>query len=173
MTERDAIRFYALNGEYGRLGNFSRDPFMLHGEVWRTSEHLFQALKHSTVDGAYAGRIRDAKTPRRARDLAWAEGHPPRADWDDVRDDAMRLAVLCKFVGQPELESLLLSTGNREIIEASKEDRYWGEGSDRTGQNMLGRILMEVRDLLRRSGAAHAKMMMLIGQPRDDLRLIR
>ncbi len=172
MSEQEPIRFYGKSEPCFWLGNFSRDAFMLHGEEWRTSEHLYQALKHSTVDGEWAARIREAKTPRRARELAWEPGHPPREDWDEVKDDAMRLAVLCKFVGNSELEHKLLGTGDCMLIEASPVDFYWGEGEDRTGRNMLGQILMEVRDYLRRPGVAHARMMQLIGQFRDDLRKI-
>ena len=42
---------------------------------------------------------------------------------------------------------MLLSTGNQVLIEHSN-DRYWGDGLDGTGQNKLGKILMEVRDKL-------------------------
>jgi len=173
MSEREPIRFYGKSEPCFWLSNFSRDAFMLHGVEWRTSEHLYQALKHATVDSAWAGRIRDAKTPKQARDLAWEPGHPPREDWDEVKDDAMRLSVLCKFVGNAKLEQDLLDTGDRELIEASPVDFYWGEGEDCTGRNMLGKILMEVRELLRRPGVAHSQMMILIGQFRDDLRQIQ
>jgi len=175
MSDQFVIRFYGKSLPNFWCSNFSPDPFMLHGELWLTSEHLYQALKHSTVDGAWAAQIRDAKTPGQSRKMAWAEGHPPREDWDQVKDDAMRLSVLCKFVGNGRLEQLLLSTGDRLLIEASPIDYYWGEGNDGTGKNMLGQVLMEVRDLLRRggSGLAHAKMMILIGRFRDDLRLIK
>jgi predicted NAD-dependent protein-ADP-ribosyltransferase YbiA (DUF1768 family) len=43
---------------------------------------------------------------------------------------------------------LLLSTGNATLIEDSPMDFYWGCGSDGTGKNMLGKILMEYRDIL-------------------------
>lgn len=44
---------------------------------------------------------------------------------------------------------ILLSTGNEEIIEKTTKDYYWGCGEDGTGKNMLGKILMETRDVLR------------------------
>ncbi|MEO5928954.1 MAG: NADAR domain-containing protein, partial [Candidatus Kapaibacterium sp.] len=43
----------------------------------------------------------------------------------------------------------LLDTGNAEIIEHTKRDTYWGDGGDGSGRNMLGLILMRVRDELR------------------------
>ncbi|GIL53284.1 hypothetical protein Vafri_8926 [Volvox africanus] len=41
-----------------------------------------------------------------------------------------------------------------ELVEASPNDYYWGAGYERTGQNKLGRLLMQVRDeLLEESNA--------------------
>jgi hypothetical protein len=50
---------------------------------------------------------------------------------------------------------LLLSTENRPIVEQSRKDDYWGAkfvaDSDQylVGQNVLGRLLMELRGLLK------------------------
>ena len=54
-----------------------------------------------------------------------------------------------KFATHADIRELLLSTGTEEIIEQAADDYYWGCGSDKTGKNRLGQILMEVRtDLL-------------------------
>jgi ribA/ribD-fused uncharacterized protein len=56
---------------------------------------------------------------------------------------------------------LLLATGEREIVEASPQDRIWGVGFKeseaernryRWGENLLGRVLMDVRGRLREEG---------------------
>jgi ribA/ribD-fused uncharacterized protein len=73
---------------------------------------------------------------------------PLRADWESVKDDIMREAVRAKFEQHPKLLGLLLSTGDAEIIEHTKNDAYWGDGGDGSGKNMLGRILVEVRQRL-------------------------
>lgn len=39
----------------------------------------------------------------------------------------------------------MLSTGERKLVEHTTNDRYWGDGGDGNGQNMLGRMLMELR----------------------------
>jgi predicted NAD-dependent protein-ADP-ribosyltransferase YbiA (DUF1768 family) len=46
-----------------------------------------------------------------------------------------------------------LATGDEEIIENSPIDSYWGCGADGQGKNMLGKILMETRDILRERAA--------------------
>lgn len=45
-----------------------------------------------------------------------------------------------------DLKELLLSTGNRYIAEHTANDDFWGDGGDGSGKNMLGKILMEVRE---------------------------
>lgn len=73
---------------------------------------------------------------------------PLRADWEAVKDDVMREAVLAKFEQHPNLLGLLLSTDDAELVEHTTNDAYWGDGGDGRGRNMLGRILMEVRGRL-------------------------
>ncbi|MCA4824219.1 MAG: NADAR family protein, partial [Serratia rubidaea] len=70
-------------------------------------------------------------------------------DWEIIKDDVMRVAVFAKFSQNVFLKEALLSTGNSILIEHTKNDSYWGDGGNGTGRNMLGIILMEVRELLR------------------------
>jgi ribA/ribD-fused uncharacterized protein len=76
-------------------------------------------------------------------------GKPMRADWEAVKDDIMREAVRAKFQQHTELREILLATGDARIVEHTQNDSYWGDGGDGSGKNMLGRILMEVREQLR------------------------
>jgi ribA/ribD-fused uncharacterized protein len=61
----------------------------------------------------------------------------------------MREAVLRKFETHPDLREALLATGDEELVENAPDDYYWGRGADGSGANHLGKILMEVRSLLR------------------------
>ena len=63
----------------------------------------------------------------------------------------MRQAVRAKFETHVDLRVELLGTGDEELVENAPRDYYWGCGRDGSGRNMLGRILMEVREALRRS----------------------
>ncbi len=49
-----------------------------------------------------------------------------------------------------DLRAELLGTGDGELVENAPRDYYWGCGRDGSGRNMLGKILMEVRESLRR-----------------------
>ncbi len=93
-------------------------------------------------------QIRLVKTPKDAARMGRERTRPLRRDWEQVKDDIMRQAVLYKFKTHTDIRDILLSTGNAEIVENSPIDFYWGCGADGSGKNMLGKILMEVRDIL-------------------------
>jgi ribA/ribD-fused uncharacterized protein len=74
-----------------------------------------------------------------------------RRDWESARVGVMRRAVEAKFRQHDDLRFLLLETGDAKLVEHTENDDFWGDGGDGSGENMLGRILMEVREALRRS----------------------
>ena len=80
--------------------------------------------------------------------LGRSRKQPIRPDWQEAKDDVMRKAVLSKFRSNPDIRGVLLSTGAAVLVENAPRDYYWGCGSNETGLNMLGRILMEVREQL-------------------------
>jgi ribA/ribD-fused uncharacterized protein len=96
----------------------------------------------------YEDKVREAKSPKDAAELGRRRDWPLRNDWESVKDDVMRRAVLKKFQTHAVLKELLLSTGEEEIVENAPSDYYWGCGKDGTGKNKLGKILMEVRNYL-------------------------
>ncbi|RYX84904.1 NADAR family protein [bacterium] len=138
-----AIRFYSLKDPFGEFSNFSAHPFQLDGVIWPTSEAYFQAQKFE--DEAYREQIRLAPSPMKAANLGRSRSVPLRADWEEVKDDAMRRALYAKFSTHAELRELLLSTGDEELIEATTNDYYWGVGTRGDGLNKLGLLLMELR----------------------------
>lgn len=141
------IYFYKTNDEYGCFSNFSKHGFELEGKYWITSEHYFQAQKFVGTESEE--QVRLSSTPMEAADMGRDRSKPLRKDWEEVKDDIMRRAVLEKFKANNDAKKILLSTGDEEIIEKTTKDYYWGCGEDGTGKNMLGKILMETRDILR------------------------
>lgn len=59
----------------------------------------------------------------------------------------MEAALLAKFSQNEDLLKVLLDT--TEELVYSSTDNYWGIGGDARGKNMLGRLLMQVRENLR------------------------
>jgi len=111
---------------------------------WPTVEHYFQAKKFD--DEAHVEKIRNAKTPSSAKSLGRSRKVKIRQDWEHIKDEVMRKAVRKKFETHDDLRGILLATGKRELIENAPRDYYWGCGACRTGKNMLGKLLMEVRE---------------------------
>jgi ribA/ribD-fused uncharacterized protein len=142
------IYFYSVREEpYGCFSNFSPHGFELDGTYWPTSEHYFQAQKFIGI--THADDVRRARTPKEAAEIGRDRSRPLRPDWDEVKDDVMRRAVRRKFETHDAIRAVLLGTGDEDLIEATSGDYYWGCGTNGTGRNMLGQILMEVRALLR------------------------
>lgn len=147
MENRETIYFYSTRDEFGEFSNFSAFHVFLKGKVWPTSEHYFQAQKFP--DTPHEEEIRLAKSPRIAADMGRSRKRPLRADWESVKDDIMREAVLAKFSQHESLRKRLLATLDAKLVERTYNDSYWADGGDGSGKNMLGIILMEVRDQLR------------------------
>jgi len=61
--------------------------------------------------------------------------------------------VRARFSQHEDLKRLLLDTGDAKLVEHTTNDDYWGDGGDGSGKNMLGRLLMEVREELRKERA--------------------
>ena len=121
---------------------------------WKTTEHYFQAQKF--IGTPYEEHIRSLATPREAFQFSRIHHVRPwiRSDWHRVKEDIMKKALLCKFSQNEDLKQLLLGTGQRKLIEHTTNDSYWGDGGDGSGQNKLGRLLMDVRTTLRKSTSA-------------------
>ena len=141
------IYFYSTRDTYGSFSNFSPHGIELKGLWWPTTEHYFQAQKFA--DTSHEEAIRRAKTPKQAADMGRDRKRPLRADWEQVKDEIMREAVRQKFRTHKDIRQVLLETDDKELIENAPSDYYWGIGADGSGKNMLGKILMEVRDELR------------------------
>ena len=137
------IHFYRTRDPYGEFSNFARYPIEIDGKRWPTSEHYFQAQKFAGSEHEEA--IRRVGSAMIAARMGRDRKKPMRPDWEVVKDDLMRRAVRAKFQQHPELRDLLLATGNAVIIERTAKDSYWGDGGGGSGENMLGRVLMEVR----------------------------
>jgi ribA/ribD-fused uncharacterized protein len=60
-----------------------------------------------------------------------------------------RKALHAKFTSHADLKEILMSTNDEQIVEQRSGDYYWGCGTDGTGRNRLGVLLMELRNKLR------------------------
>jgi ribA/ribD-fused uncharacterized protein len=144
------IYFYKVWQPYGCFSNFSLHGIQIQGTYWPTVEHYYQAQKFvGSIDAVIIPVIHAAQTPEAAAALGRCGTRQVRSDWDVVKTEVMREAVLKKFLTHSDIKEILLSTGNETIVENSAIDYFWGCGANKTGQNYLGKILMSVRAEIR------------------------
>ena len=142
------ILFYNRDDPYYEFTNFYLAPIDLDGKIWPTTEHYFQAQKF--IGTSFTEVIRNFQRPREAFDLSRnpAVSRWRRNDWEEVKINIMRKALLAKFTQHKRLRQLLLDTGDNMLIEHSPYDKFWGDGGDGNGENHLGKLLMEIRHYL-------------------------
>ncbi|BAR47340.1 MULTISPECIES: NADAR family protein [Methylobacterium] len=141
------IKFYKTTEAYGEFSNFAKYPVFLKSKLWPTNEHYFQAQKFAGTE--LEETIRFAPTAFVATKLGRSKGTPIRDDWNNCKDNIMRKVVFAKFTQHECIGRMLINTGSVQIIEHTKNDFYWGDGENGEGLNMLGKILIEMRDLIR------------------------
>jgi ribA/ribD-fused uncharacterized protein len=152
----DEIRFYrASERPYGVFSNLYRRPIEFEGEVFATSEHAYQAGKarKPEVKAWLMAAPSPALLAMAAHGLYYWDVIP---GWSQSKFDRMRGVLYAKFTQHPDLCELLLSTGSARLVEAATVDnevnRLWGEVNGQ-GRNMLGEMLMELREKLRAQGS--------------------
>lgn len=143
----ETINFYSTRAAFGEFSNFARFPIELDGNTWFTTEHYFQAEKF--IDEAYRMKIRDTKSAMEAAKLGRSRKMKIKENWDDIRIEVMKKALIAKFTQHEKLKELLLSTGDATLVEHTKNDNFWGDGGDGSGENWLGKLLMELREELK------------------------
>ena len=140
----EAVLFYA--GEFGYfMSNFSAFEVNYDGQIWKTSEHAYQAAKFSKDSPVYK-EILTATSAHNALKLAERNYEHNRPDWNETEKiRVMTVIVRAKHDQHEYIQRKLLETGNAELIENSPTDSFWGRGPDWKGRNELGKIWMKLR----------------------------
>ncbi|MBV9074360.1 MAG: NADAR family protein [Acidobacteria bacterium] len=153
----ESIVFRKTDEAFGGLSNMAPGfPLLVNGVRIFTSEALYQCCRFPTsVD--VQRLILGQRSPMTAKMRSKPFRHLTRADWDQIRVKVMRWCIRVKLAQNlSTFGKLLLATGTRPIVEESKKDRFWGAkvtGEQLSGYNVLGRLLMELREDLRCHGA--------------------
>lgn len=132
------------------------------GLTFDTSEAAYHFYKFR-IDGDDAfnesrlhirSAIRRANSAHDAFKIAEKNKDQRRQDWDSIKVGVMRNILVYKLQQHEYVRRKLLATGDRELVENSWRDDFWGWGPNRDGQNMLGKLWMELRAGLRADAAA-------------------
>lgn len=134
-------------GEYRFLSNFFPCRIFYQGLAFTSVEAAFQAAK--CADPLQRSSFCDLSASD-AKRLGRSVGL--RSDWEQQKVSVMKELLIRKFKDNPELLGRLLATGTKPLIEANTwHDNAWGDCTCSRcrgvpGRNLLGRLLMEIRD---------------------------
>ena len=150
----ESVVFYRTRESFGALSNMA-SGFRLdvNGTIIPSSEALYQACRFPNRPDVQK-QIISQRSPMAAKMKSKRHYPESRADWESIRVAVMRWCLRVKLAQHPEsFGAQLLATGQRPIVEQSRRDRYWGavpiDGEVLVGRNILGRLLMELRDQFR------------------------
>lgn len=138
--------------------NFYPIEFEHEGHSFSSSEQAVMYRK-AKLFGAntIADKILKAESPNEAKRIGRSKKIPFDEDvWVRNRERIYYEVLIDKFK-EPQLNKFLLETKNRILVEASPYDKIWGAGLSEDnplinypeqwpGKNLLGKILMQVRD---------------------------
>jgi ribA/ribD-fused uncharacterized protein len=156
MSTQNCLFFYG-----GPLSQWYPSPFTLDGLHYSTAEQYMMVAKASFFgDQDILTKILNTSNPREQKALGrQVRGFDPQS-WNTVARQYVMQGNHAKFGQDADLLLYLMTTGDRELVEASPTDCVWGIGLgldnpdrfDRTkwrGTNWLGLALMSVRTTVR------------------------
>lgn len=127
-----------FDGEYSFLSNFYPCHLTYNGLSFLNSEAAYQGQKCLSRTFEFC-KLNPSEAKRLGRRVAI------RDDWEKVKGDIMYEICKAKFTQNPELANRLVDTGDAMLIEGNTwGDKVWGV-CDGGGQNLLGKILMQIR----------------------------
>ncbi|MCD1117568.1 NADAR family protein [Chryseobacterium turcicum] len=148
---REIITFAKTENKFGGLSNMAPGYSLFINEVnIQSSEILYQACRFPLFP-TIQKEIIETKNPMDAKAVGRKYQQFRRQDWDSVKFKVMKWCLEVKLIQNFDTFSeLLLSTGEKTIVEFSKKDTIWGASplnpSILKGKNALGRLLMELRE---------------------------
>jgi ribA/ribD-fused uncharacterized protein len=160
-TRQDCAVFRKTGEPFGGLSNMAPGfPLCVNGDFIGSAEALYQACRFPHLPDIQR-MIIGQSSPMTAKMKSKPFRNQSRPDWEEVRVIVMRWCLRVKLVQNfDKFRSLLLETGDRPIVEDSPRDDFWGAVAQKepqvlSGRNVLGRLLMELREQARSRPSEH------------------
>ncbi|MCC5099189.1 NADAR family protein [Xanthomonas campestris] len=151
----ESVVVHKTKDSFGGLSNMAGGfPLRINGFRIPTSEALYQACRFPDLPDVQREIIAQ-HSPMTAKMKGKPHRAATRSDWDTVRHNVMRWCLRVKLAQHyMEFGRLLLASKEKPIVEQSRKDEYWGaiptqDGQTLVGENVLGRLLMELREALK------------------------
>ncbi len=146
----------------GQLSQWFKRSFTVDGIKYNCAEQYMMAAKALLFkDDMALKKIMEATNPYDQKAYGRNVEYFEVSQWEFVAKDIVFKGNYEKFTQHGDLKELLLSTGDKTIVEASKFDKIWGIGlseedpralsrSSWLGRNWLGEVLTNVRERIRK-----------------------
>ncbi|WP_397399888.1 NADAR family protein [Phenylobacterium sp.] len=150
----EVIAFRKTGDAFGGLSNMAPGfPIFMLGQRIRTAEALYQSCRFPHLPQVQR-MILNETSPMTAKMRSKPYRDKSRPDWNEVRVPVMKWCLRAKLAANwRNFSELLLESGDRPIVEDSRKDDFWGAKSTAEGwlegRNVLGRLLMELREKLK------------------------
>lgn len=132
----------SFTGPNSFLSNFYLCDVVFEGKIYRSAEHAYVAAK--TLDLEIRNSIANLQTPGQAK--KFGSSIKLREGWDNMKVYIMRDILESKFSDYYLKERLNATKGCLLVEGNTWNDRFWGQCPIGNGKNMLGKLLMEIRD---------------------------
>ena len=147
----ECVRIHKVEEEWGIFSNFGHTPIVVEGIAFDSSERLFQLMKFKDEEPVKA--IYYKKDNPKMTTKHWEKTHR-REDWGRMIIDAMKFCLTKKYEQSEDFRKELERSKGKFIVEdqtsfPKKTPDAWGvklQGDNFVGPNLLGRLLMELRD---------------------------
>lgn len=154
-SNKDRVAFF---GKEAFLSNLHPATLVVNGESYSSTEKYYQIKKAEHFhDDITATKMKVLNDPAQIMKLGKNVKNFKQEEWETECRDVMMTANMAKYSQNPALRQALLDTGDKEILESSRHDTYWGTGlglrskhaltsTDFQGKNHMGQLLVLVRD---------------------------
>ena len=134
-----------FKGDRRFLSNMYPCKIVIDSIEYPSTENYYMAMKFKGSDDEKMNQLSKC-SPLESKKTAHKWKKFVRKDWEDVKVDVMRKALTAKFTQNTYLMELLINTKGLKLEERNDwKDTFWGTYLGK-GDNMLGKLLMEIRD---------------------------
>lgn len=163
------IYFWKPSDRYGIFSQWYKSDFKDINDIKYNCAEQFMMYQKAILfgDNGVANEILNETDPKNIKALGRKIKNFNQQEWDENKFEIVIAGNLYKFTQNNTLRDILLNTKDEIIAEASPFDKIWGIGIDEKaaesgaewqGENLLGKALMVVRDIIGGNQKVHDKV---------------
>lgn len=154
-SAEQTVGFTSTAAEWGIFSNFAKTPMVVSDVEFVCVEQMFHYIRLNNTEE----REMYLKVPPgmalKMKAKAFAKRGVERSDWREIAVDVMRFCLNCKYEQSEAFRAELERSKGKYIVEDESNRRKkpdsWGTVYDATtneyyGKNIMGRLLMELRE---------------------------